>query len=130
MLAGMITGLRKGPMATPACCNAPDTKSAAFPSIRIATVCLTPPKYLVCFRGAYTSIHKMSETGGDSQAVSSVREVACINLGRSEVLDLAQSCSFEHSFKGARIEEQSKRLAGSGDSAGERVHGQLLFRIQ
>jgi hypothetical protein len=33
-LAGTITGSWGDPIATPACCNAPNTKSAAFPSIK------------------------------------------------------------------------------------------------
>jgi hypothetical protein len=34
MLAGTITGSWSNPIATPACCNAPNTKIAALPSIK------------------------------------------------------------------------------------------------
>jgi hypothetical protein len=59
------------------------------------------------FAGSYTSIDKMSESGLDRQPVSSVREVACINLGGSKIFDLAESCNSKHSFKSTRVEEQT-----------------------
>ena len=60
----------------------------------------------------------MGESGRDPQAVSSGGEVPFISLGRSEILDLVESRGSEHSVQGARVEEQSKRLARSRNAPG------------